>query len=138
MSNHYAETFRLFSPVLAADSNNRTRLAATRLFAATPVTDTDVGQRKIIFHRVGRVETAQGRGNLLSHAPVSRLSAGEAEIAADAADVSINRNDQLTRRNSAPQAKIDAVSRANHPAKKHAEPLAGTAGGGGGEQKTEI
>ena len=59
VSNHYAEIFRLFSQVLRADSDNRTRRAATRVLAVAAVTDAEMGKRKIIFHRIGRVERAQ-------------------------------------------------------------------------------
>lgn len=97
------------------------------ILAVTTVADAKMSKGKVILYRIGRVKNAQGRGDLLRHAPISGFSAGQTQITADTADVRIDRNNQLGGRNAAPQAKINAVGRAHHPAQEHAETFAGAA-----------
>ena len=112
--------------------------AVAAIFAVALLADSEMGEREVVFDRIVRIKPAQRSGNFARHTPVSRLSAGKTKIRADAADMGINRDYELRRRDLLPEAQIDTIGGASHPAQKHAEAFAGAAGGRGRKQKTKI
>src|SRR5262249_36782050 len=81
---------------------------------------------KVVFHRIRGVELAEARGNLDGRAERERLRGAEAEVRGELVDVRVDRDEEERGVDRAgPQAEIDPVGGANHPAEKEEQALAG-------------
>ena len=95
----------------------------------TSVEDAEAADRIVESHRIVRVDGAQRVGDLPRHPPVRRGASGQANMAADARYVRIERDNQVRRRDIQPQAEVGPGA-TDHPPKEEVHALAGRAIGG--------
>lgn len=96
-----------------------------------------MAKRKVVLHRIVRIELAKRGRDLFGGRPSCRAAIGKPEIAADAMDVRVHGDDEL-RRGDRPEAKIDAVGRSHHPPGVEHEALARTSGARVADQVTQV
>src|SRR5262245_27301925 len=99
--------------------------------------DSEPAERVVVADGIRHTHRAQFRGELQRRAPVGGFAAQEADVARDAGDVRVERDDETRRVDAAPRAGIDAVLAA-HPAQEEAEPLRRAAGRGAGEEVAQV
>src|SRR4051812_48116915 len=109
-----------------AEATQRALTIRLRLIEPARVHHAEVTEREIVFHRVRRIETAQGCRDIPGHLPARAGVARQAEAAPDADDVRVERDDQLRGRHTGPHAEIERIL-AHHPAQKQIETLAAAA-----------
>src|SRR5438105_15042752 len=80
----------------------------------------EMTNRKVVADRIGWIEAAQRRGDVLRHAPSRADVAREPKTAPDTDHVRIEWHDQLGRRHAAPHAEIEAVA-AHHPSQEQGQ-----------------
>src|SRR5712691_7679547 len=98
--------------------------------------DAEVAEREVEPDGVGRVERAQTPRHFLGRAPGEVLAPREPDEAADAVHVRVERHDQRAARH-VPEAEVDPVGAAHHPAQEQVEPLAGAPARGVREEVLE-
>lgn len=82
-------------------------------------------QRKVILHRIVRIEQAERGGKFRRSLPISSGSFDEAQHTCDAVDMDVAGTNELGRTDGVPNAKIDPVAVfADHPAQEHVQALA--------------
>lgn len=86
-----------------------------------------MAEREVVFDWILRVELSQRGRDLFGGCPTRSAAIGQTEVPAYAVDVRIHGN-QECRRGDGPEAKIDAIGRADHPAGIEQEALASAAG----------
>ena len=104
------------------------RAARITLRAVKPalIGHTKMANRKIVLHRVERVQLAQRRRDIRGHSPTRTRITGQAKTPSDANDVRVERNDQLRGWHVLPEPEIDCVV-PDHPSQIQIQPLARTA-----------
>ena len=110
-----------------ADPTQRTLRVRLRAIEAARVHHAEVAEREVVLDRVVRIEPAQRRGDVARHAPAGARIGRQAQAAADADHVRVERHDELRRRHARPDAEVERVA-PHHPAQKQIQPLAGAAG----------
>jgi hypothetical protein len=85
-----------------------------------------VTQRKIVANGIDRIERAQRPRDLRGHLPAGTRARGEAQAAAEANHVCVERDDELSRAHAGPAAGIDFIA-PDHPAQEQIQPLAAAA-----------
>jgi len=88
-----------------------------------------VAEREVVFDRILRVELSQRGRDLFGGCPTRSAAVGQTEVSAYAVDMRIHGN-QECRGGDGPEAKVDAIGGANHPAGIEQEALASAAGSG--------
>src|SRR4029077_13418613 len=86
-----------------------------------------VAERKVVLHRIGRIEPAQPGGDLLGHLPVAAAAPGEPERAGHVLDVGVHRDEERGGRDLAPEPEVGRLA-AHHPAEEEEHALAGASG----------
>src|SRR5436190_5169022 len=95
-------------------------------------------KRKIVTHRIVRMQPLQAVSNVERHLPTGVAHIGQADIRRDARDVRIERNDELPWRNARPHAAINAVLGPHHPSQIEIQALAGAPLGWAWEEKSNT
>jgi hypothetical protein len=72
-------------------------------------------QRKVVLHRILRIEGAKRRGDVLSHLPPGADALRQSQTPADPDDVGVERHDEARRGYLGPYAEIQRVP-THHPA----------------------
>jgi len=85
-----------------------------------------VAEREVIFDRIFRIELPKHGRNFFGGRPTRSSAIRQTEVAADAVDVRVDGN-QECRRGDGPEAKVDTIGGANHPAGIEHEALASAA-----------
>lgn len=102
------------------------------------VGDADACQGKIVSTRIIRRKAAQRFGDLPRHRPIRCPAFRQTKKPADPGDMRIHGDGELPRMDFGPEAEINPIRRADHPAKEHIEPFTGGPGGGIVEEKSEA
>jgi len=99
--------------------------------------DAQVAECEVVFDRILRIELSQRGRDLLGGRPTRSAAIGQTEVPADAVDVRVDGN-QECRGGDGPEAKVDSIGAANHPAGIEHEALASAAGSGVANQMTQA
>jgi hypothetical protein len=94
-----------------------------------------VAERKVVFDRILRIELPKLGSDFFGSRPTRSSAIRQTEVAADAMDVRVDRNQECRRRDG-PEAKVDPIGGANHPAGIEHEALASAARAGVADQMT--
>jgi hypothetical protein len=86
----------------------------------------EVAQRKVVADGIDRIQRAQPLRDLRRHLPARARARREAQAAAEANDMRVERDDELSGADAGPAAGIDFVA-ADHPAQEQIQPLAAAA-----------
>ncbi len=81
---------------------------------------------EVVLDRIGRIESPKHRRDLFGGGPRGRPTIGEAQVSADAVNVSVYGYDQRGR-GDWPETEVDPVGRADHPSRIQDQALAGAA-----------
>src|SRR5262249_43287192 len=83
-----------------------------------------VAEREVVLHRIVSVEAPQRGGDLLGRAQGQAPGGAEAEVARELVDVGVDGNEKERWADLTPNAEVDAIGRAHHPAQEEPETLA--------------
>lgn len=96
-----------------------------------------MAKREVVLHGIVGIELAERGRDLFGRSPGCGAAIRQTEIAADAMDVSVDRNDEFGGRDR-PESEIDTVRRTNHPPGVKNETFACTSGARVADQMTQV